>query len=318
MQYEMTSDGLGVNMKPSEPFQAVISADYTSNRLVGRKTIQWHINNKRLDFEKGNQIKEDLIAFLNNGGEGIDLTFDEANMIFGIAYLFTKYEYPQYLECTDGQLFTAMKYKKNLSGWQRQRLRGTLERLSKKKFPMYWTEGKFRIPWMTFDTLFNLESSFQTGNGVSGNQDDHESSKRNLYRISLNKILFGRLSNNFRMLDPFIGRKIRDYRKALAQRPTEYDLRLYDLLLQENKRIVRWNYLKIAQAPMLMDKYIRQRKIKYIRDKLNDLYRMYCDLGYLLDFKIEQPGTKNTVDILYINPDKFYKLRQGKGKSDGI
>jgi hypothetical protein len=63
---------------------------------------------------------------------------------------------------------------------------------------------------------------------------------------------------------------------------------------------------------MLMDNMIRNRKKKDIRSKLNDIYEMYCNLGYLTDFKIDQKGIRHKVDILYLNHQKFYRLRDGK------
>ena len=314
MEYNITQEEYEAHENPAELSRAKISADYTASKTMGRKEAFKYLQSGMVDFTKGKEkTQEDLETFLNNGGKGIDLTFGEACLIYGIAYIFTKYDPPPpYIECTEKELYRALRCEKKFDGRQKQKLGRTLEGLSKKEFPFYWNETKkigderVRTRWLTFDSLIKLAW------GIWNDGEFQETpSKENfeIYRIQLNEKLFGRVNKNFRLLDPNIGKEIRDYRRKRNGRASKYDIRLYDLLLNENRTVISRNYLKIAQAPMLMDDLIRNRKKRDIRSKLNDIYEMYCALGYLVDFKINQAGTYCEKDVLYLNPEKLYGLR---------
>jgi hypothetical protein len=307
MDREITPEEFETHKNPAELSQAMISADYTTSKVMGKKEAFWYLDCNRLDYTRGEKTKEELTIFLNNGGEGIDLTFDETCLIYGIAYIFTKYEYPPYIECTEKQLYEALKYEKKFGGWQRRKLGRMLEDLSLKKFPLYWKEERRR--WITFDSLIRLAWGIRIDESNVEFQELPSRENFELYRIWLNERLFGRVNKNFRLVNPNIGREIREYRRMRDERPSKYDIRLYDFLLNENRRIIKRNYLKIAQAPMLMDGLIRKRRKGWIRTRLNDIYEMYYNLGYLKDFKIDQAGTRYEVDVLYLNPQKFYLLR---------
>ena len=293
-----------------EPHRTKVSANYTANKLMGRNQIFKHLE-KKVDYYQQEKIRDEAKAFLNNGGEGIDLTFDEACMIFGIARIFTKYDYPNNVEFPKKELYRALNYDNNLSGWQRQRIKRTLEHLAEKRVPIYWTE-RDGYRWLTFDTLIKLAWGIETEEG--GIEFESSPTRQNFtrYKLALNKRLFGNIPRNFRLANPEIGREIREYRKNRGERSSKYDIRLYDLLLGENKSPIKRNYLKIAQAPMLMDHYIRERKLSIIREKLNSIYQMYTDIGYLKHVEIDQKGSKKDIDILYLNPERFYQLRGNK------
>lgn len=295
-----------------EPQRTRISANFTANKLMGRKEALHFFEIDRIYPHQDSTIntKEELAAFLNKGGEGIDLTFEEACMIYGIANIFTEYDYPDYVECTEKQLIKAMRYDKNLSGWQRQRFRGMLEDLSKKRFPIYWNyDGDWRC--LTFDTLIKLAWGVRSRDGCEEFKTLPTRENFTRYKIAFNKGLVEKIGRNFRLGDPNIGKEIREHRKRKGERPSKYDIRFYYLLLGENREIIKRNYLKTAQAPMLMDHYIRGRKFKLIRAKLNSIYKMYHDLGYLLSYLVEQQGSRYPIDIFRLNPEKFYKLRNG-------
>lgn len=315
MDHEITQEECEAHKNPSEPSRTMISADFTANKVMGRKVALEHLRSGGMvDFTKGTKEKEktqeELKTFFDDGGEGIDLTFDEACLIYGIAYLFTWHEYPSYIECTEKQLYEALKYEKKISGWQRQRLRKIIEELSLKRFPVYWIENKCR--WLTFDSLIKLAWGVRTGESNIEFKTLPTRENFELYRIELNEKLFGRVNKNFRLVDPNIGREIRDYRRKSNRKASKYDIRLYDLLLHKNESVIKRNYLKIAQAPMLMDNMIKNRKQRDIRDKLNDIYEMYYHMGYLTNFEIDQIGTRYKVDVLYLNPEKFYQLQDVK------
>lgn len=132
------------------------------------------------------------------------------------------------------------------------------------------------------------------------------------YKILINPILIVSIDNYFRLAMADIPKEIAEYKAARGERPSKYDLRFYSLLLNENTAIIRRNYLKIAQAPLLMQDYIDQSRFSLIKQIQLKIYEMYKDLGYLLDFETDQPGTKKRQDVFYLNPEKFPKLRKEK------
>lgn len=308
---EKTKDERKRLIRLPEFHRTKVSANFTANKLMGRNQIFEHLEKNLVDYNQQEKIKNEAEAFLNNGGEGIDLTFDEACLIYGITNIFTKLDYPEFIEFPRKELYRALNYDNNLSGWQRQRIKRTLENLSEKRFPIYWNEED-GWRWLTFDTLIKLAWGEKTGDGNKGSESFPTRENFANYKLALNKHLFGNINRNFRLVNPEIGREIRDYRKNRRERSSKYDIRLYDLLLGENKSPIRRNYLKIAQAPMLMDHYIRERKFSYIRKKLNSIYQMYYDLEYLKNIEIDKKGSKYEVDILRLNPERFYQLRGKK------
>ena len=319
MEYTIPQEQLEAHKNPAELSRAKISADYVANKVMGRKEARKHLDfDKVKGTEEKEKTQEDLKTVLNNGGKGIDLTFGEACLIYGIAYLFSQYEpHPPHIACTEKELYQALRDERKFDGRQRQRLGDTLEDLSKKEFPLYWTEyqmvegKKVKTKWITFGSLFELAWGFWDDGEF---QETPSRENFELYRIELNEKIFGRIDQSFRMVDPNIGREIRKYRKKQKRngRASKYDIRLYDLLLNQNKAVITRNYLRIAQAPMLMDNMIKNRKQRDIRDQLSDIYKMYYHMGYLTNFKIDQMGTRHKVDVLYLNPEKFYGLRDVK------
>jgi len=292
-----------------------IPASYTANRLMGRKEIERYLENDRIDPCKNERVqKEEIALFLNNGGEGIDLSFEEECLIYGIANLFSNNDYPEYIECTEKELFKALKNNKKPCGWERQKRRKMLENLSNKRFPIYWSEeeGNRIWRWLTYDVLIKLAWGIETENGNLEFKPFPTKENFSRYKIAFNEKLIGRLRNNFRLGNPDIIREIREYRKGQGKKASKYDIRFYYLLLHENKKVIKRNYLKIAQAPLLMRRYIKDRKFKFIREKINSIYRMYADLGYLSNYYINHEGARYNVDILILNPDKFYRLRDEK------
>ena len=318
MEDKRTPEEFEAFENPIEPSQTMISADFTDSETRGRKEILKYLKGDKADFIRGPEEKENigegrqeqgnvekgLTAFIDSGGEGIDLAFEEICMVYGIAYIFTKYDYPPYIVCKEKELYETLGYAGKFGGWQRRDLRKALENLSKKNLPLYWKEHNCR--WLTYDSLIKL---------AWGVWDDGEfqeiPSRENfeLYRIELNKRLFGRIEENFRLVNPDIGREIREYRRKHNKRATKYDIRLYGFLIHKNETPIKRNYLKLASGPMLMDGLIRQKGKRWIRDRLNNIYEMYCHLGYLTGFKLDQAGTRYKIDVLHLNHEKFYGLR---------
>jgi len=298
------------------PHKTKISANFTANYLIGREHKQLLLKKNMVRTDSDDVGIEstiaDLTTFFNDGGEGIDLTFEEACMLHAIAKIFTKYDYPNEIECSKGQIFEAMGCGGNLSGHQRQRLRKVLENLADKKFPIYWSEkdrdgGRYK--WLTYDSLIKLAWGVDEDSG----KDSHLSPSRSNfshYKLAFNRMFIGPWKDGFRLAESNIGNEIRIYKKARGGRPSKYDLRFYYLLIGENKEIVKRNYLKIAKNPMLMDHLIKQRKCRFIREKLDSIYEMYKELGYLLSYEINKKGAKDWVDVFYLNPEKFYRLRK--------
>lgn len=271
----------------------VIPVNYLHNRLMGRNHFLELIKRKQFDHDLPNETIEELISYFDNGGQGLGFTFRECNVIFGIANIFTQKGFPNEIECTCRELYRAAGYGSNPGGGLRQATRQILKALGKKRYPFFWTERNDNWKWLTYENLFKIESI--------------ASSK---YRIKWNEKFMGRLHRNYRLADPDIFRRIRGYKQEIGKNPSKYDIRLYDLLLLENSNLIKRNYLVLATAPMLMDHYIQERKLAYIRKKLEGIYRMYAELGYLSNFYLDRDGARHKQDFLILNKNSYYKLRE--------
>jgi len=312
--FELASNELEIAKFLPRSRRTKFSAFYTENRILGREEAEKCLQADRIGdpWHKNKGANEEIEVFLNKGGQGMDLTFDEEHLIHGIASIFTMYDYEtNYIECTERGLMKAMRCEKNLSGWKRQDYRRALESLSNKKFPIYWTE-RSGWRWVTFDTIIKLAwgVKIKDGNLEFKNVPTRKNFSR--YRIAFNKLLVGTLTKNFRLANPEIFNEIREYKARINKKPSKYDIRFYYLLLHENKQEIKRNYLKIARAPMLMEHLIKDRKFKELRDRLNSIYRMYYDLRYLSNYHIDYEGAKHNIDILYLNKEKFYQFRDEK------
>jgi len=283
-----------------------IPGNYISSRIIKPEYAEKFIQNKRI-FPRNDSTIEQLIEFYSNGGHGIDMSFTETCIFHAIAYLFTAHDYPEYVEFNKHHIYKAMRYNTGPCGWEINNLIDKLEKLSTKKYPFFWKEDNYL--WLYYDNLFTLEKRPK--------KNDHPSIIRSkeetfLFKIKFNQYLVSQMINNFRMIPSDLGLKIREYRKTRNERPSKYDIRFFDLLIQENKKAFSWNFLKIARGPMLMGKLIKNRKIHFIRQKLLSIYKMYKELGFLNHYQINQQGTKDMKDIFFLNPVQFYKLRDPK------
>jgi hypothetical protein len=73
---------------------------------------------------------------------------------------------------------------------------------------------------------------------------------------------------------------------------------------------VRRNWLRLAQE-IGLERDVEKRMTTKLRRTLDDLYRAAEELGYLTGYKVNQPSRHTddgTVDILYLNPEKFAHL----------
>ncbi len=271
-----------------DPENIKISADFTRNFLISRKSAIKYFKDGTIAHVNRAQIKENMKVYYKGGWEGLDLDLERYRIIMGITYLSTKFKHPEFIECSLSEIYRAAQYKANLSGGQRQRLKSKLEDLSTSQYPIYGTDGNGKRN-LSFGSLLNVERK--------------ECKK---YVIHLNPHIFGTLDDNFRLVNPNIVQEIREYKK-----PSKYDLRFFFFLLGENNKIIKWNYLKIAGA-LLMDNQINERQEKRIRERVNSLYQTFLDLGYLRDVTKNHKGVRDSYDILMLNPDKIYGLRDGK------
>lgn len=279
------------------------------------------------DFLKA-ETKKEIKFFIEHGGEGVDLSFEEERLIFGIMKINTKEGYSGIIEITKGELYDSQGYPRDkrgsISGYQRAKIDNMLMKLTKTSFPMwrYVKVGKDKRGqpvWRPEKTFYPLIRTIWIYRNIKNNElkEYNRNPKRHPkdeqfdhYQILINPILAVSVDEYFRLGMADIPKEISEYRTSKNQIASKYDLRFYSLLLNENREEIRRNYLKIAQAPLLMQDQIDQKRFARIRQIQLKIYKMYKDLGYLLDFKTDQPGTKLRQDIFYLNPEKFHRLRK--------
>jgi hypothetical protein len=317
---DLSDDYFGKHNWNPLPHRARIPANFTANHLITReKKVELlqknHVVTQGTDVEITKTIEE-LSTCLESGSGGLDLTFDQESILLGIATLFTKYEAILEVECTKNELFAAAGCD-NPSGGQRKRLEEALVKMADDRFPIYWVErdkdGR-RFKWITYDALIKLAYGIEQKYSNVGIKPSKE--RFTHFKISYNSMFIGDWAEGYRLFESSICKEIREYRSKRNKRPSKYDIRFFYLLIGENRTPLKRNYLKIARNPMLMEHYIKQRKYKFIRNKLNDIYQMYKDLGYLLGFQIEQKGSVGLLDVFYLNPERFHGLRTPKKRKE--
>ena len=118
MEYKIPQEEFEAHENPAELSRAKISADYIANKVMGRKEALKHLHSGMVKgTEEKETTQEDLKTFLNNGGKGIDLTFGEACLIYGIAYLFSQSDPPPpYSGCAELVLFRALRWVRHVDG----------------------------------------------------------------------------------------------------------------------------------------------------------------------------------------------------------
>lgn len=95
---------------------------------------------------------------------------------------------------------------------------------------------------------------------------------------------------------------IRDEKKGSRKKSSQWEVRISIEVLAELLR---------------MNKLINQRKWKMIRDRINDCYEAAKSLGYLHDYKIGTDGKTKSLDILYLNANKFLEIIPQKSLGEG-
>jgi len=248
--------------------------------------------------------------------QGIELSFTTHCVLHAILHLHESLKGVGSFICNERDLYRAMKINKKTPGVKPSKIRESLEILATKKFPFLYMPQNQRVEFPAFGSLIDLETEERPdkeikppkGNGKSSHATSRYSRH---YKITLNTNLFTPVKNSFRLMNPNIGSEIREYKKKHGGKPSEYDIRFYDLLVTENDQTIKRNFLDIADAPLLMRHLIKQRKEPYIRDRITKIYKLYKGLGYLEDFKLDQQGWNlRPYDILYLNPEKFYRARK--------
>jgi len=73
---------------------------------------------------------------------------------------------------------------------------------------------------------------------------------------------------------------------------------------------IKINYKNLAHI-LKMDSWIKTRNWKQVRGSLNKSYKIAKELGYLEDYKTTQ-GKTGEIELLTLNPDKFYKAEEIK------
>ena len=248
--------------------------------------------------------------------QGMELSFTTHCVLHAILHLHESFKDVGSFICNERDLYRAMRINKKTPSVKPSRIRESLEILATKKFPFLYIPQNQRVEFPAFGSLIDLETEERPdketeppkGNGKPSHATPRYSRH---YKITLNRDLFEPVQNSFRRMNPNIGSEIREYKKKHGGKPTEYDIRFYDLLVRENDQTIKRNFLDIADAPLLMRHLRKQRKELYIRDRITKIYELYKGLGYLEDYELDHQGWNlRPYDILYLNPKKFYRMRE--------
>jgi hypothetical protein len=283
------------------------------------RTVELIKENK---IDKTDPLVESIAGFCmpylrtkENGGkimnQGIELNFNDHCVLYALLHLNTSFQTNGSFTCNERDLYKATKINDTDCGIKPCRVRNSLKTLATKKFPFLYIPQEKQETFPGFGSLIEYEEytvkdpSPQNGNGGSSQP---RYSRR--YRITLNEKLFTKKDNSYRVLNPNIGGEIREFYRKHGGKPSKYDIRFYDFLLWNNEQEIRKDYKELADSPLLMRNLKRERKD--IRARIVEIYELYKELGYLERYELDYPGWSKNLDILYLNPDKFHKIRQNK------
>lgn len=243
-----------------------------------------------------------------------------------------------YLKFTKSEYLHAFGLKKTLTTRGKMEYRSNesteamkaLLSLNDKKFltyykRSYWDEGKNEKRYnvlKSYSTLITIKG--EVFNDLTEKEADkimlgNEINKGKTIIIELHPILIDRIH------DRFIS-KPANYRqeiKLLKGKHTVYIDRFINYLFVETTlKRPKDNIIKINRRDLSkklrMDTYIKNYLWKKIDRTLEQCYETAKELGYLLNYKINQKGQSKHFDIFYLNPDKFPSLNDNEESINNI
>jgi hypothetical protein len=111
----------------------------------------------------------------------------------------------------------------------------------------------------------------------------------------------------FTAIPPMLPKEISDFRTNRGQIPSSFELTFIEYLCLVAVTPYEISSHKLARTLKIKSLHDNRR----IREQINRCYETGIGLGYLLHVDRDKPGiTVESKDVLYLNPEQFYRLRR--------
>lgn len=283
-------------------------------------------------------------ASLAAGLEGIDLDVSSTRALDAILHKFSENNYePDFVKMTEPELLEGAGVKKvrtsrgkdEYPGRETGKIHDALTKLTREQYPIiikkflrydrkekqnYYDvartyEPLLKVYWIYRNVKENTLKEYSQALSGDGREAGGPLEKRfSHYRIKLNPLIKTDIMRSFRLLPAGIYSMIKDH-KPKGGRVEASAINYIKWLHRHSKgrTEIHINYLELAKH-LKMSKFIKRRHHKEVRRKITSYHQLGKELGFLDRFEISRrpPYSKKNVDILYLNPEKFYHLKLKK------
>jgi len=279
-------------------------------------------------------------ASLAAGLEGIDLDVYSTRALDAILHKFSLNDYePEFVKMTDRELLEGAGVKKvrksrgkyEYPGYETGKIHDALTRLTREQYPIIIKkflrydrkekqnrydvartyESLLKVYWIYRNVKENTLKEYAQALSGDGREAGGALKERfSHYRIKLNPLIKTDIKRSFRLLPADIYSRIKDLKPKGGR--VEASKIYYIWWLHRHsigKTEIHINYLELAKQ-LKMGKFIKRRHHKELRRKITSYHNLGKKLDLLDHFEISRrPRHSNKkVDILYLNPEKFYHL----------
>jgi len=316
---------------PRTPAPSLVPIKYSKSfidaRFISRDKIVQQLN------LFPDSIRGNISASIEGGQEGIDLTATEDRTLSAILAKFTKHDYEfNSLPFTKSELYLLAGMEKKLtkrgkyeySAWESKRIEQALEALGKKHYPIIYKKvtgydkkkkGAIYDVARTHSPLIQVVGIYKDVPArlieeETGDIDKKLSKHFDYWRINIHAVLVAP-GNYFRTIPGDFYSRLNEAKRLMTDtkgrvKLAKIETSFIQWLNKHYRREVSINYLMLARQ-LKLAYYIDNRMLRKLREKITDLYALYKNAGFLLDYEI---GTAGAVDTLHLNPKEFYHLRK--------
>jgi len=316
---------------PQSPAPSLLPIKYSKNfidaRFISRDKIVQQLN------LFPDSIRGNISASIEGGQEGIDFTATEDRTLSAILAKFTRHDYEfNSLPFTKSELYSLAGMEKKLtkrgkheySAWESRRIEQALEALGKKHYPIIYRkvagydkkkkEAIYDIA-RTHSPLIQVIGIYKDVPARLIEEETGDIDKKLLkhfdyWRINIHAVLVAP-ENYFRTIPGDFYSRLNEAKRSTMDtkgrvKLAKIETSFIQWLNKHYKRKVSINYLMLARQ-LKLAYYIDNRMLRPLREKITDLYALYKNAGFLLDYEI---GTAGAVDTLHLNPKEFYHLKK--------
>lgn len=335
-QYNLSIPGLDQEdvTKWSKPF---LDSRFISAQKIKNQLSLFSINDR-----------ENIELTIQSGIDGIELDLYQERAFDGILHKFSELDYPKFIQLTESEFYElagadkilTRRKKHEFPGYETKRLKKALKTLDDTKYPMIvkqfagydkknknnrWNvmrvnQSLVNLGWCYKGVMGEELREYEKELATDKNNSAHEKIKQRFscWRIYLNPFVMADIQKSFRVLPHNVYKKIKEHKK-LSNGDTSKTIRVISaeiLFIKwlhkhgKGKTEIRINWLTLARD-LKFSRMIEDRQYRKLRNAINDLYRLAKELGYLTGYQVNVKTLftqDKTVDILYLDPEKFYHL----------